>query len=373
MQPHVLVIGGGYAGVMAARTAADHHARVTLVDTDGHHDFLPRLATVAAGVGPESDAAAPLTDLLHRIAVHTGRVASVNPAGRLATTEQGAVMPFDALVVAVGAESHPPAVPGLADHGWTLRNAADAVRLRQGIATTERLVVVGAGATGTQLAAEVSARRPTVRVTLVEMGPRILWSLPRSMADRAQAVLVGRGVGIRTGVGLAEVAPHGAVLTDGSELGGLVVWTGGFESTGTPLLPDAEQCDGRLVVDRCAQVPGHGQVFAAGDIAGHRGPRGGMLPQTAQVAVRAGALAGANAVRVAEGRRARPGTLHHIGWVLPLGGGQAVAQVGPITLTDPLSSRLAPFLHDAIDLRHLFTVGGLPAISAHHQKPVSLG
>lgn len=372
MRPHVLVVGGGYAGVMAARTAADHHARVTLVDRDGHHDFLPRLATVAAGVGPESDARAPLTALLHRIDVVPQAAAAVDVADRVVTTADGASLHYDALVVAVGAQARPPAIPGLAAHGWTLRSAEDAVRLRHRIADATRLVVAGAGSTGTQLAAEVAAARPDVSVTLIEVTDRILPSLPAAMACRAEAVLRHRGVQVRTGVGLAEVTGNAAVLDDGSSLVGVVVWAGAYDSAGTALLPGAETLDGRVVVDRCTQVPAHGPTFAAGDIAAHRGTGGRLLPQTAQVAVRAGSLAGANAVRVAEGRRARPGTLRQIGWVVPLGGGEAVAQVGPVVLADPLTSRLAPLLHDLIDVRHLFTVGGLPAIAEHHQQPVSV-
>ena len=79
-----------------------------------------------------------------------------------------------------------------------------------------------------------------------------------------------------------------------------------------------------------------------------------------------------NAVRATDGRRPRPSVIRHIGWVLPLGGGQAVGQVGPLALADPLTGRFAPLLHDAIDLRHLLTVGGLPAAVAHHQDFISL-
>jgi NADH dehydrogenase len=154
---------------------------------------------------------------------------------------------------------------------------------------------------------------------------------------------------------------------------GAVVWTGGYVTRGSQVLPDAQVADGRIVVDRCAVVAGHGPVLAAGDIAAHRGGRGRLLPQTAQVAVRAGALAGANAVRMAEGRRPRPGRLGHVGWVLPIGGGQAVAQVGPVVLADRITSRVAaPLLHDVIDARHLFTVGGLPAVAGHRQRPIGL-
>jgi NADH:ubiquinone reductase (H+-translocating) len=377
MQPHVVVVGGGYAGVMAARTAADHRARVTVVDGDGRHDFLPRLATVAAGVGPADDASAPLGDLLLGVDVRVGAVQRVVAAERCVELADGAAVGYDALVLAAGAQATLPGIPGLADHAWSLRTAEDALALRERLPSVEHLVVVGAGPTGTQLAAEVSAASPATAVTLVEAGPRILPDLPGAMAHRAASVLRDRGVAIRVDAALHEVAAEGAVLEAadggaGEVVHGTVVWTGGIVPDASAVLPGAATRGGRLVVDRCAAVPDHGPVFAAGDLAAHRGPGGRVLPPTAQVAVRAGALAGANAVRVAEGRRPRPGTLRHIGWVLPLGGGQAVAQVGPVVLADAITTRLAPLLHDAIDLRHLFTVGGLPAVAGHRQKPISL-
>ncbi len=372
MNPHVVVIGGGYAGVMAARTAADAHAEVTLLDTTGQHDFLPRLATVAAGVGPESDASAPLTDLLHRIDVRAVAAKAVEHHARRVTTAEGEVLSYDALVVTVGAQAQLPPLPGLAEHAWTLRSADDALRLRHRLVAAERVVIVGAGATGTQLAGELSATRPEIAITLVEMTDRILPSLAGAMSRRAHRILVDRGVTVRVGVTLSEIAADGARTDDGEDLQGLVVWTGGYATGSSGLLPDADTTDGRLVVDRCAMVPAHGRVLAAGDVAIHRGSDGAALPQTAQVAVRAGALAGANAVRMAEGRRPRPTTLSHIGWVLPLGDGRAVAQVGPVVLADAFTSRVAPLLHDVIDLRHLFTVGGLPAVVGHHQQPVGI-
>ncbi|MEE8599556.1 NAD(P)/FAD-dependent oxidoreductase [Euzebya tangerina] len=369
MTPHIVVIGGGYAGVMAARSAADHGADVTIVDAVGNHEFLPRLATVAAGAGPVDDADAPLTELLHGISVMPETATAIDHHGRAVKTTNGALT-YDALVVSVGASSTPPPIPGLAEWGWTLKSAEDARRLRDHLRGAERVVIVGAGSTGTQLAGELSAQRRDVVITLTEMTDRILPSLPRALAHRAQQILRSRGVVIRTGRALREAGPGGAVFDDEEEVAGTVVWTGGFMADGTELLPEAVTLDGRVVVDRCGQVGGHGPLFAAGDIAAHRGAGGRVLPQTAQVAVQAGALAGENAVRVAEGRAPRRKTLRHIGWVLPLGGGHAVGQVGPVSLADPLTSRLAPLLHDVIDLRHLFTVGGLPAVVGHRQQPL---
>lgn len=370
--PRVVVIGGGYAGIMAAAAARPAGVQVAVVDLEGRHGFLPRLATVAAGVGPPEDADAPITDLLPDVEVVVDRVVEVDHRGRFVGLAGGGEMAYDALVVAAGAQASPPSVPGLAEHAWTLRSPADALALRQRIAAAESVVVVGAGSTGTQLAGEVAAHRPRVAVTLAEMSTRILPSLPGALARRAEQVLVDRRVAVHTGVVLKEVAPHGAVFADGLEVPGLVVWAGGFASDASGVLPAADLVDGRVVVDRCAQVAGHGPVFAAGDIAAHRGPGGRLLPQTAQVAVKAGRLAGMNAVRATDGRRPRPSVIRHIGWVLPLGGGQAVGQVGPLALADPLTGRFAPLLHDAIDLRHLLTVGGLPAAVAHHQDFISL-
>ena len=370
--PHLIVIGGGYAGIMAAATARHGEVRVTVVDTTGRHGFLPRLATVAAGVGPGEDADVAISDLLPDVEVVVGTVSEVDHRGRWIALADGRELAYDALVVAAGAQASPPPITGLADHAWTLRSPADALALRERIASTEALVIVGAGSTGTQLAGEVSARWPRTSVVLAEMADGILPNLPRALGRRATQVLADRGVTILTGVQLKEVAPHGAVFADGIEAPGLVVWAGGFASDASAVLPDAALTDGRVVVDRCAQVAGHGPLFAAGDIAAHRGPGGKVLPQTAQVAVRAGKLAGLNALRATDGRRPRPTTLRHIGWVLPLGGGQAVGQVGPLALADPLTSRFAPLMHDAIDLRHLLTVGGLPAALRHHQDFISI-
>lgn len=364
----IVVVGGGYAGLLAAREAAAGKAEVTLVDATGTHDLLPRLATVAAGVGPESDAAVPLAELLPDVRHLRASVDHVDAARRVVVLSDGTTeLPYDAAVVTVGAVGELPDIPGLEEHAWTLRSAAEALRLRQRLTAVERLVIVGAGATGVQLAGEVAARHPRARIVLVEMTERILPSLPAEMGVRASKILTGRGVDVRTGVALESVAAEGATFADGTAAAGLVVWSGGFRTTGSSVLPKADVTDGRVVVDRCTQVAGHGPVFAAGDVARHRGPGGRVLPQTAQVAVRAGKLAGANAVRAADGRRSRPATLRHIGWVVPLGGGQAVATVGPLSLTGPLTDRLAPLLHDVIDLRHLLTVGGLPAVASHHQ------
>ena len=345
---------------------------MTVVDRTGTHEFLPRLATVAAGAGPAEDADAPLTGLLHGIDVLSETVTDVDHVGRVVKTTESALS-YDALVVAVGSSASPPVIDGLDEWSWTLRSATDARRLRERIATAERVVIVGAGSTGTQLAGEISAEQPRIDVTLTEMTDRVLPALPRPLGRRAQSILRGRGVNIRTGLALTEAASHGATFDDGSHEAGLVVWTGGFVSGGTPLLPDAPLNDGRVIVDRCTQVGGHGPVFAAGDIAAHRGPDGAVAAADRTGGGKGrGALAGENAVRAAEGRRPRATTLRHIGWVLPLGGGQAVAQVGPLRLTDPLTTRVAPLMHDVVDLRHLFTVGGLPAVLGHRQEPLGL-
>lgn len=366
-----MVAGGGYAGVMAARAAVTRSARVTLVDANGRHGFLPRLATVAAGGGPPEDADAPLEGLVHGAEVVRARVVAVDADRQRLTLDTGGGLDYDGLVLATGAQARLPDIPGLADHAHPLRTPSDAKALRGMIPRAAALVVVGAGATGTQLAAEVACAHPGVAVTLADMAPRILPGLPRAMAHRAKKVLTSRGVEVITDTALREVGPDGATFSDGHAVEGLVVWAGGVVSTASGLLPDAPAIDGQLVVDRMTRVAEHGPIFAAGDIAAHRGSAG-LLPQTAQVAVQAGKLAGTNAARVAQGQRPRSGSIRHIGWVLPLGDGQAVAQVGPVVLADPATSRLAPLLHDVIDVRHLFTLGGLPATVRHHQDFISL-
>jgi NADH dehydrogenase len=354
VRPRIVVLGAGYAGVHAARSAAKAGGDVTLVDPDGHHDLLPRLAQVAAGSAPIGDAWADAERLLDDVTVHRSAATGVDPSARVVETEAGPVA-YDALVVTTGAGAVQPG-----DDGMVLRTAGDALRIRAALADARRLVVVGGGATGVQLAGAARDAHPDLDVHLVELESRLLPAFSRPLSRHAARVLRRRGVELHLAAD-AEVC-DGGVTVDGERLEGVVVWAAGFSADGTTLLPDAPNYEGRLIVDRQLRVRGLDRVLAAGDVARHRDVIGRPLEMSAQIAVQAGKAAGRNAVAVARAERPSAAHLVDLGWVIDLGGGAGVAQVGPVRIAAPIVDRVVPVLHGAVDARHLLQAGGLDAL-----------
>jgi NADH:ubiquinone reductase (H+-translocating) len=230
--------------------------------------------------------------------------------------------------------------------------------------TASQLVVVGGGATGVQLAAEVAAANPELPVRLVEASGRMLPAEPKVLGRSMRRLLDDAGVELHLGVPVAAIDGQGADLADGQRLDGLVVWAGGWEADASSLFPGAETADGRVVVGRDLTVPGYDRVLAAGDIAAHQDLLGRPLAMSAQIAVQAGAAAGASAVALAHGERPKWARLFELGRVVDLGH-RGVGRIGPIPLGWGPTARLVPLMHLAIDLRHLAQLGGPLAALAH--------
>jgi NADH:ubiquinone reductase (H+-translocating) len=370
----VVVLGAGYAGAHAARRSLAEGADVTVVDPDGHHAFTTRFAAVAAGRAPIGDIAAPIDGLVD-VAVVADLAVAVDPEWRTVTLAGGTTLAFDALVVTTGAEAAAPPIEGVAEHALALASVEDTLAIREtirGLASEPEdddgppgLVVIGGGATGVQLAAEVAHHRPDVRVTLVEREMRLLPTEPRALRRGARRILRAAGVEVLLGRPVDRVGPDGAVLADGTRIDGAVVWAGGWRARGSALLPDAPTEQGRLRVGPDLTVRGLDGIFAAGDTAAHHDLLGGLLPMSAQIAAQAGAVAGHNAVAWAAGRHHRRAVLLELGRVLDLGGGVGVARVGPVHLARRPLDRLVPALHLAIDLRDLWQLGGVTGVLRH--------
>lgn len=361
---HVLVVGAGYAGLRAAVAANRDGARVTLVDATGNHEFSTRLSAVAGGRSSAGDGWAPIEALVD-LPLERATVIEVDAAGPAVLLDDDRTLSADAVVVAAGARTSWPKVPGLDAHAHGLRTIADALAIRGELIEADRLIVVGGGATGVQLAAEAARRHRHLAVTIVEARERLLPEMATSVGARAEQLLRRRGVEVRRRTPVSRVDANGVVLDSGKRIDGLVVWATGFEADGSALLPNADTHEGRLIVDNHLRVPGSVAVFAAGDIAAHTDLFNQPLPMSAQVAVRAGAAAGRNAVRVARGLPPSPAILFDMGRVVQMGPASGVGRVLGFNLAGPLLDRTIPFLHDAVDIRHLFQTGGISAVLRH--------
>ena len=299
-RPHLLVIGGGFAGLWATRALADAPLRITLVDRHNHHLFQPLLYQVATAGLSAPDIAAPLRHILRRqrnVEVRLAEVAAIDAAASTVTLDDGSPLPFDYLLLATGATHAYFGNDEWAAHAPGLKTLDDALRLRRHLllaferaeaepdparrAAWLNFAVVGAGPTGVELAgtlAEIARhtlkhefRRidpSQARVRLLEAGPRVLASFPESLSTKARLQLERLGVEVVTGTPVRNITAEGYQLGDTFVPAKTVVWAAGVaasplaRSLGVPL-----DRAGRVIVAPDLSVPGHPHVFVAGDLA----------------------------------------------------------------------------------------------------------
>ena len=321
---HVVIIGGGFAGLWAARALRRAPVRVTLIDRTNHHLFQPLLYQVATAGLSSPDIAAPLRHILRaqaNVEVRLAQVERIDPAAHRVHCADGDTLEYDTLLVASGATHAYFGHDDWAAHAPGLKTLDDALRLRRHLLLAfERaeaesdpqrrdawlsFAIVGGGPTGVELAgmlAEIARhtlkrefRRidPTAaKVRLIEAGPRILSSFPESLSAKARAQLERLGVEVVTGTPVAQINAEGYRL--GAEFfpARTVVWAAGVAAS--PLahsLGAALDRAGRVLVQPDLTVPGHADIFVAGDLAALV-QNGRPLPGVAPVAKQMGAHVG---------------------------------------------------------------------------------
>lgn len=368
-KPRIVVLGGGFAGVHAARDlhrALGRRAEVTLINSTNYFVFQPFLPEVAGGLINAVDAVSPLRALLPGVRIRVADVYAIDIETRTVTVVQGFKRrlipePFDHLVLALGLGADLSRVPGMADHAFTLKTLSDAHRLRNrvlnclehadvtGDAELKRrlltFVVIGAGFSGVEVAGELRElidgtlryypriAREEVKVHMLEFAPRILPELPEDLAAYAHGQLEARGVSIRCGAAAASLHARRLTLSNGEVIDTETV----VATIGAAALPLVTRLRlpserGRVKVDRTLRVEGQSRVWAIGDMAlvplvDSPSARGDWAPPTAQFAVREAAVVARNIAAVLRNRRPRPFAYESRGVLASLGGRRAVAMV----------------------------------------------
>lgn len=364
-RPRVVVIGGGFAGLWAVRALAKEPVDVLLIDRNNHHTFQPLLYQVATAGLAAPSIAAPLRHILRQqenVTVLQAKVDGIDAAAREVHTA-GQRHAFDYLLIASGV-SH--AYFGRDDWArWApgLKTLHDAMAMRARILSAFEVaegctdpadveaqltfVVVGAGPTGVELAgtlAEVARhtlrrefRRidPTrARVVLVEAGPRVLAAFPESLSASAERQLHKLGVQVMKGRAITHVDAEGVRIGDETLPARTVLWAAGV--TASPLgrmLGVPVDRAGRVQVQPDLSVPGHPEVFVAGDLAAltqESGPVPGIAPAAKQM----GAYAARVIAAKVTGRAAPPPFRYrHFGLLATIGRMAAVADLGRLRLS----------------------------------------
>jgi NADH dehydrogenase len=397
--PHVVIVGGGFGGLAAAKALKDAPVRVTLVDRANHHLFQPLLYQVATAALSPADIAAPIRSILRKqrnTAVLLGEVTGIDAANRAITLapdpEAGETgderLTYDYLILAPGSvtsyfghndwKKDAPGLKSLDDAIAVRRRvflAFEAAERERDAAARRRLltfVIVGGGPTGVELAgalAEIAheALREEFRainpddaaILLLDAGPRILPTFPEELSRTATTDLERLGVRIRTSapvIGVERAAVH---LGDERIDAATIIWAAGVTasrlgaSLGVPL-----EKGGRVPVEPDLTLKGHRELFVVGDLAALQDRNGQFLPGLAPVATQEGETAAKNIIRVINGERTAPFRYRDRGNIATIGRNSAVAVVYRIKTRGFVAWAIWVFIHilTLIGYRNRFAV-----------------
>jgi NADH dehydrogenase len=376
--PHVVIVGGGFAGLHAARQFKDKPVRVTLVDRRNHHLFQPLLYQVATASLSPADIASPIRSILRseeNVRVILGDVTAIDPAAK--AIELGAErIEYDYLILAAGAqhsyfghdewESVAPGLKSLEDALEIRRRillayeAAERTTNEQARNRLLTFVVVGGGPTGVELAgalAEISryslARDfdhidPTeARIYLLEAAPRILLAFPEKLSKKAVGYLQKLGVTVRTETMVTAIDQDGVELAGNERISaGTVLWAAGVKAAPVAAsLGVALDRAGRVPVQPDLSIAEHPQIFVAGDLANLAGKDGRPLPGVAQVAMQQGRVAAENALHKIAGEPTEAFHYKDLGNMATVGRNRAIADIGPLKIGGFIAWMAWLFIH----------------------------
>ena len=360
-QPHVVILGAGFGGIGAVKSLGNANVRVTIIDKRDYHTFQPLLYQVATDELASPEVGFPIRELLHtrkNTVFHQAAVSNIDLAKKEVVAEGVGPIPYDYLILALGAVVNFFNTPGADQHAFPLYTMEDAVRLKEHILRTFEAVdknpalvdqgaltfcIVGGGATGVEIAGalsellhfELAKDYPNLpldqaKVLLYEQSPHLLAPFVPKLQAYAQKALEERGVEVHTSTGVTKIGPESIDLSTGATVKTqTVVWAAGLlanpivSSLGVELVHG-----GRIPVGSDLQVKDHPGVFAIGDIAAMTdGKTGRLLPGLGATAQQAGHHVGKTIRRLVDGKQAEPFEYLDKGFMAQVGRGAAVVEL----------------------------------------------
>lgn len=392
MSQQILILGGGYGGVLTALTARKYlsaaEASITIVNRFPTHQIITELHRLAGGSIAEKAVSLPLNKLLGSkdVNIVVDSVKEIKPNDKKVVLESGNVLSYDALVVALGSETNYFGIPGLEENSLVLKSVADANRIREhvearldaykksGSKADATIVVGGGGLTGVELVGEFADKLPEVcrskgidfndiSLYCVEAGPAVLPIFPKVLIERAVESLSKRGVTFITGVAITEATKTSVSLKDGNVIeSSTIIWTGGVK--GNPVVGSSGLAEdrGRSTVIQTLQSTSHADVFLAGDCAVVF-PEGGErpYPPTAQLAWQMGETVGYNLSVMVKGGVMDKFVPVFSGTLGSLGRKDAVGTIGGNSTQ--LKGLPATLMKEASNVRYLSHIQGIFALA----------
>jgi NADH:ubiquinone reductase (H+-translocating) len=367
----IVVLGGGFGGVSAARhlervLRSRQDVEITLVSRENFFIITPLLFEACSGRLELRHCAQPIRAALRRTRFIEAAVTGVDVDRHVvrATATDGVAhdLPYDQLIVALGASTNETMIAG-SSHAFTFKTMADALVLRNHLieqleradasatdASTRAgclsIVIIGGGLVGVELLGELTAfaedvlryypriRREEMRFRLFEAGPRILPEIDEALADVAWRVLQRRGADMRVGTPVRAIEPGHVHLASESIAAGTIVLAAGIvPSAIASALPVERDKRGRIIVDAAMRSRSNPEIWALGDCASIPGPDGKPYPALAQHAIREARQLAENVKAVIDGRTPTPFIFRSLGTMASLGHTRAVARAFGVKLT----------------------------------------
>jgi NADH:ubiquinone reductase (H+-translocating) len=358
--PQVIIVGGGFGGLSAAKELAGKAVRVTLIDRTNHHLFQPLLYQVAtAGLSP-ADIAQPIRHILRdakNIEVMLGEVDGIDCDEKQVRTTDNVSYPYDYLIIAAGAwhsyfghdewEAFAPGLKSLEDAIELRRRILSAFEAAE-LATSEEdrqaaltFIIVGAGPTGVEMAGAIAElahktlsedfRRidsRLARILLLDGAPRVLPSFSEDLSRSALAQLRRMEVEVHTGAIVKEVGDRGVTVNGEFVPSRTVVWAAGNAAApiGKSLGANVDRA-GRVIVNENLSIPGHPEIFAIGDMTCFKHQTGQPLPGVSPVAMQMGRRASKNILLHIQGEKAEPFRYFDKGSMATIGRNKAIADL----------------------------------------------
>jgi len=359
-QPHVVIVGGGFAGLYLAKGLRRAPVRVTLIDRRNHHLFQPMLYQVATAALNPANIASPIRSILRRqenVDVILGDAEAVDVNAREVRLTDGTTVSYDYCAVATGARhsyfGHPewealaPGIKSLDDALEVRRRIFLAFERAERETNAERrqhlltFVVIGGGPTGVEIAGALAEIRRyalardfrhidprEATVVLLEGGPRILAAYPPALSHRAKIDLRALGVDVRENSFVTAIHPDAVEAAGWRIPTNTVVWAAGNQASpllgtlGAPL--DAQ---GRVIVESDCSIPGHPEVLVLGDAAAFKDAAGGLVPAVCPAAIQMGDYAARTLRASVAGAAHKPFQYWNKGELAVIGRGDAVANL----------------------------------------------
>lgn len=377
-RPHVLIVGGGFAGLEAAKRLGASEVRVTLVDRHNHHLFQPLLYQVASATLSPAEIAAPIRQILRRqknTEVLLGEVDALQPSLKRVQLKDGRSLAYDFLILAAGVGHAYFGHSDWAGVALGLKSLEDALEIRrrfllaferaeQEADPDERralltFVIVGGGATGVELAGTMkemarltlpkefrNIRTAQARVVLIEAGAGVLSTFGEGLSEKARRSLERIGVEVRLGQAVTQMDSQGIRLGEEFISARTILWAAGVSASplGASLAVPMDRM-GRVIVNADLLIPAHPEVFVVGDLAHFDHGSDHPLPGLAPVAVQQGRLAAENILAKLRGPARAPFRYRDRGTMATIGRGAAIARLGPFRFSGYLAWLAWLFVH----------------------------